>query len=195
MSRANGGIVGHQHNSAKERTALPLRIAITVDPEIPVPPVLYGGMSIVDVLVRGLVQRGHDVTLFANPDSQVPCRLVPTPICVVKEDRHPRQHVARFLRAIHRGRFDLVHSFARLAYLTPRCPRIPKIMSYQRGLSPRRATREPAVARDSEFYGLHAQLIRRWRPRRFHVVYNGVPLKVTTGRSGEPDAPWFIWGG
>src|SRR5258708_4836356 len=57
-----------------------LRIAITVDPEIPVPPRLYGGIErIVDMLVRGLLQRGHDVTLFANPESQVACQLLPYP--------------------------------------------------------------------------------------------------------------------
>src|SRR5436853_7141523 len=57
-----------------------LRVAITVDPEIPVPPHLYGGIErIVDMLVRGLVQRGHDVTLFAHPDSRVPCRLLAYP--------------------------------------------------------------------------------------------------------------------
>jgi hypothetical protein len=37
-----------------DHCALPLRIAITVDPEIPVPPLLYGGIErIVDMLVRG----------------------------------------------------------------------------------------------------------------------------------------------
>ena len=59
-------------------SSVPLRIAITTDPEIPVPPLLYGGIErIVDMLVRGLVERGHEVTLFAHPESNVPCRLVP----------------------------------------------------------------------------------------------------------------------
>jgi hypothetical protein len=55
-----------------------MHIAVAADPRIPVPPKLYGGIErIVDMLVRGLVDRGHDVTLFAHEDSDVPCRYVP----------------------------------------------------------------------------------------------------------------------
>jgi hypothetical protein len=57
-----------------------MRIAITVDPEIPVPPVQYGGVErIADDLVQGLVGRGHQVTLFAHPASTVTCDLRPYP--------------------------------------------------------------------------------------------------------------------
>src|SRR5258705_30097 len=43
----------------------PLRIVVTADPYLPVPPRLYGGIErIIDFLVRGLVQRGHQVTLI-----------------------------------------------------------------------------------------------------------------------------------
>ena len=97
-----------------------LRLAITVDPEIPVPPVLYGGIErIVDMLVRGLVQRGHDVTLFANPESHVSCRLVPYPRLRSQSKIDTIANMWHVSQAIHRGHFDLVHSFARLAYLTP----------------------------------------------------------------------------
>src|SRR6059058_1326401 len=56
------------HTMPTNRTndGAPLRIAVTVDPDIPVPPTLYGGIErIVDFLVRELVGRGHDVTLIA----------------------------------------------------------------------------------------------------------------------------------
>src|SRR6266542_493679 len=57
-----------------------LRIAVNVDPELPVPPKHYGGIErIVDMLIRGLTARGHDVILFANPASDVPCKLLPYP--------------------------------------------------------------------------------------------------------------------
>src|SRR6266576_1668200 len=50
--------------------SLPLRIAITVDPEIPVPPVLYGGIErIVDMLATELRSRGYAIGLVANPES------------------------------------------------------------------------------------------------------------------------------
>ena len=56
----------------------PLRIAITVDPYLPVPPLLYGGIErVIDFLIRGLVERGHQVTLFAHPRSNTAGTLVP----------------------------------------------------------------------------------------------------------------------
>ena len=55
-----------------------LRIVITADPYLPVPPVHYGGIErVIDSLVRGLVARGHTVTLVAHPASQTPATLVP----------------------------------------------------------------------------------------------------------------------
>ena len=42
-----------------------MRIAMAVDPNIPVPPRYYGGIErIVDTLGRGLTAEGHEVTLF-----------------------------------------------------------------------------------------------------------------------------------
>src|ERR1051326_2452782 len=57
-----------------------MRIGITADPEIPVPPNQYGGIErIVDLLVRGLIAEGHEVTLFANRESSTPCPVVAWP--------------------------------------------------------------------------------------------------------------------
>ena len=54
-----------------------MKILLTVDPEIPVPPIGYGGIErIVDMLIRQYVQKGIDVTLCAHPDSIVSCHLV-----------------------------------------------------------------------------------------------------------------------
>jgi len=177
-----------------KRHSVPLRIAITVDPEIPVPPVLYGGIErIVDMLLRGLVQRGHEVTLFANPDSHVPCRLVPYQRLRSQSKIDTMANMWHVSQEIHRGHFDLVHSFARLAYLTPLLPRrIPKVMSYQRGISPRSVRLGNLLSRGTlSFTGCSSHLIRRWQANRhFRVIYNGVPLEryAVTERVGE-DAP------
>ena len=54
-----------------------LNIAVTVDPYIPVPPLIYGGIErIVEFVVNGLAARGHTVTLFAHPDSRCAGKLV-----------------------------------------------------------------------------------------------------------------------
>jgi glycosyltransferase involved in cell wall biosynthesis len=56
-----------------------LRIAQVAPPLERVPPVAYGGTErIVHELTTELARRGHDVTLFASGDSDIPTRLVPT---------------------------------------------------------------------------------------------------------------------
>jgi glycosyltransferase involved in cell wall biosynthesis len=48
----------------------PLSIGIIAPPWVPVPPPSYGGTELVlDVLARGLAERGHDVALFTTGDS------------------------------------------------------------------------------------------------------------------------------
>jgi glycosyltransferase involved in cell wall biosynthesis len=99
--------------------------------------------------------------------------------------------------AIVRGRFDLVHSFARLAYLTPLLPlRFPKIMSYQRAITPSSVQWGNLLSRGSlHFTGCSEQLIRRWSDLpNFHVVYNGVPLSYTATENVPPDAPLVFLG-
>lgn len=56
-----------------------LRIALLAPPMLPVPPPSYAGTErVVDALGRALIERGHDVTLFAPGDSTFEARLVPT---------------------------------------------------------------------------------------------------------------------
>jgi glycosyltransferase involved in cell wall biosynthesis len=53
-----------------------LRIAQIASIAFPVPPRSHGGTEIaIDLLTRGLVERGHDVTLFASGDSRTTARL------------------------------------------------------------------------------------------------------------------------
>ena len=57
-----------------------LRIAITADPELPVPPTYYGGIErIIALLIDVFTEMGHEVVLFAHKDSVVPCKLIPYP--------------------------------------------------------------------------------------------------------------------
>jgi glycosyltransferase involved in cell wall biosynthesis len=58
----------------------PLRIALVSPPMLPVPPPTYAGTErVVAALGDELVERGHDVTLFAPGDSSFGGRLVATP--------------------------------------------------------------------------------------------------------------------
>jgi glycosyltransferase involved in cell wall biosynthesis len=159
-----------------------LRIAITVDPEIPVPPKLYGGIErVVDMVVRGLLERGHNVTLFANSQSRVPCQLLPYPGLRSERYEDTLKNMWYVSTHVWNGDFDIVHSFGRLAYLLPILAlRIPKVMSYQRAVTPRSVTVGERLSRGSlHFTGCSAHVLRRWASRdNFHVIYNGVCLDL-----------------
>lgn len=55
-----------------------MRIGMIAPPWLPVPPTGYGGIELVVYgLTEGLVERGHEVVLFAPGDSQTSAKLVP----------------------------------------------------------------------------------------------------------------------
>jgi glycosyltransferase involved in cell wall biosynthesis len=181
------------------RFPVPLRVAITVDPELPLPPSHYGGIErIVDMLTRGLVARGHEVTLFANAESQMPCRLVPYRGRRSQSKKDTLANMLQVASAVQRARVQIVHSFGRLAYLGPLLPRrIPKIMSYQRAINPRSVHLGRFLSRGSlHFTGCSGNLIYPWRSEGdFHVIYNGVPLDRYIAREHVPvDAPLVYLG-
>lgn len=176
-----------------------MHIAITVDPDIPVPPELYGGIErIVDLLARGLDERGHEVTLLAHPDSDTAGRLVPYP------GRKSQNLWDTVQNTLHVGQLafnapDVIHSFGRLAYLTLLLPlRVPKIMSYQRDPTLGRIRTAMRLARDQSlrFTGCSEHIAAQIRPvAPAHVVYNGVPVDRYDFQPTVPDdAPLVFLG-
>lgn len=176
-----------------------MKIAITVDPEIPVPPQLYGGIErIVAMLAEGLIARGHEVVLFAHPQSQLACRRVAWPggssLSLADTARNA------CCLAVHslRERFDVIHSFSRVAYLLPMLPmRLPKLMTYQREISARSVRWGHRLFRGTlMFTAVSHHLIRGLENEaRFFVVPNGVPLHVYTATNSVPaDAPLVFLG-
>ena len=98
----------------------PLTIFVTADPELPVPPRLYGGTErVIALLVEGLMERGHAVTLFAHAESQVPCDLVPYRGHRSTSMADGLVQAATIARETVRRRPDVIHSFGRLASLLP----------------------------------------------------------------------------
>jgi glycosyltransferase involved in cell wall biosynthesis len=155
-----------------------MRVLITADPYIPVPPVHYGGIErVIDVLVRELVRRGHDVTLVAHPDSRTPARLIPYGEPPHVGCRARAKELVQVGSAVWRERrdVDVVHSFGRLAALLPILPRrqLPKIQSYQRDGVP-----WPSVARAVRLAGAS-------------LVFTGCSSSVYRGRSADGlDGEW-----
>lgn len=93
-----------------------MRIAMLAPPYLPVPPLKYGGTEkIVSLLTEGLVERGHDVTLFASGDSKTSATLssiFPKAIgnsgLTKKDTEKPLVHYhACYARA---SEFDIIHS-------------------------------------------------------------------------------------
>lgn len=176
-----------------------LNIALSADPEIPVPPKLYGGIErIVDMLAKGLVERGHKVTLFAHPDSTSAGTLVPWPGGTSQSRMDTLRNASCLYRHVSGSGFDLLHSFSRIAYMTPLLPtRLPKIMSYQRDISPRTTRLAERLSRGT----LNFTAISQWMIQpvrhigRWHLIPNGVPMHTFTFRSEvAADAPLVFLG-
>jgi glycosyltransferase involved in cell wall biosynthesis len=90
-----------------------MRIAVIAPPWYPVPPNGYGGIEwVVALLADGLIERGHEVTLFAPPGSETEAELVP-PLGEVPPEEligDPWYEAAHAVSAYERGsEFDLLH--------------------------------------------------------------------------------------
>jgi glycosyltransferase involved in cell wall biosynthesis len=180
-----------------------VRIILTADPYLPVPPVGYGGIErVVASVADELVSRGHDVTLVAHPASRTRAALVPYG---APPHRGPVAR-ARELAQVgcvlwsRRRRTDVIHSFGRLAALAPVLPTpVAKVQSYQRAVpwsGVRRARR--LAAGPLLFTGCSTALYqdapgeerRRWR-----TVHNPVDQGRYTPQPHVPDdAPLMFLG-
>lgn len=120
-----------------------MRILLSADPELPVPPARYGGIErIVDALVSAFRAAGHEVGLVAHPDSRSSAhRLFAWPGRRSRSRLDTLRNILALRRAVHAFRPDVLHSFSRVAYLLPllRSP-LPKVMSYQRHTGGRSVT-------------------------------------------------------
>jgi glycosyltransferase involved in cell wall biosynthesis len=89
-----------------------MRIAMVSTPFVPVPPRDYGGTElIVYELAEGLLDRGHDVTLFATGDSRTRARLHAFHRRAVwpPEPFTELDHVSWAMREVAAGDYDLAH--------------------------------------------------------------------------------------
>lgn len=112
-----------------------MRILLTADPILPVPPPGYGGIErIVDSLVGDLRRRGHQVALVAKRGSTTSCdAFYPWPGNAVQARWDTLRNIFALNQAVRRFQPDIIHSFSRLAYLLGQLAGdIPKVMSYQR---------------------------------------------------------------
>ena len=156
-----------------------LRILLLMDPLIPVPPILYGGYErVIADLAAGLTARGHDVTLWAAPGSRVPGTVEP----FGREGEWSRwSNVRNTLVVTGRlyaspKRFDLVHNFGRLAYLSAILGwDLPKVQTYMRSVNPANMRKVRMLgARRLSFTAVSRAVRDTGAPGggEWHVIYN-----------------------
>lgn len=200
---------GDPLHSGARTASRSLRIVITADPYIPVPPITYGGIErVVDALARGLVERGHRVTLLAHPDSQVSGVTLkgygrPPHFTRAARIRELAQASAQLLEAARAG-VDVVHSFGRLAALLLLLPnrRIAKLQSYQRDRVPWGSVRLAQVlgGRTLRFSGCSAAVYgasggRTPKAGHWVTVFNAVETsRYRPAASVSTDAPLVFLG-
>jgi glycosyltransferase involved in cell wall biosynthesis len=112
-----------------------MRILLTADPMLPVPPRGYGGIErIVDALIRHYRQMGHTVGLVSHPGSTVATDWKASWSSLsARGANNTLANTWTLFRAVQRFGPDILHSFSRLGYLLPiLSSRRPVVMSYQR---------------------------------------------------------------
>lgn len=117
-----------------------MKILLTVDPEIPVPPKLYGGIErIVDGLAREYKALGHEVALLAHSDStcQAAQKIYGWRGIKSQGKRDILANALQLHEVYQQEKPDIVHSFSRLLYLYPLIffSRARFVQSYQRAIS------------------------------------------------------------
>jgi len=160
-----------------------MRIALTADPLIPVPPEIYGGIErMIDFLVTGLQHRGHEVVLVAHGASKAPVRIIPYKSAGGSRMDHVNN--ALTINQLRGFRPDIIHSFSRLAYLLPFMrSSLPKIMSYQREPTLTQVKRAVSFAgkKSLAFTGCSDYITNKITPfADAKTVYNGVDVSKYT---------------
>ena len=152
-----------------------LRIAQVAPPFERVPPSAYGGTErIVHELTLELVRRGHEVTVFASGDSEVPGRLIPTvetamrPAGIEIEGKPAMESTVEAVLA-HGTEFDIIHSH---------------LEQYSMDLVDRSPV--PVVAT------FHGRLDLPWTAAAFAGAGEGMVAISRHQASTHPDVPWTI---
>jgi glycosyltransferase involved in cell wall biosynthesis len=178
----------------------PLRIAMLAPPWIRIPAPAYGGIEeVVRLLCEGLVDRGHEVTLFAAPGSQGPSE-----VRAVLDSEHPDKmqtaqieadHVARVFAAIDAdGGYDVVHDHTGHVALS---------MADRLGVPLVHTLHGPFDAAAREFYRAHgskALLValsehqrRKAPPEAGEIVVVPNPLRIEEWPLRAEKADFVLW--
>jgi len=160
-----------------------MRIALVGPPFIAVPPKRYGGTELfLAHLACELHARGHDVTVYANGESRLPCRVKSRyphtdwpPDDAMRAQLKNADHTAWALDDAA-GWADVVHLNDTVAIPFTRFIDVPAVMTLHH-------THEPILSEQYEKYpaidyvAIGAWLARREPMPKLHVVHHGLPVE------------------
>ncbi|MCB0333329.1 MAG: glycosyltransferase [Bdellovibrionales bacterium] len=173
-----------------------MRILFTADPELPVPPIHYGGVQrLVAQVAEQMRSRGHTVGLIAHPDSTAkvdaiysfPGRASQNRIDTVRNCLALHQAVKHFSP-------DILHSYSRLMYMIPLLGQnLQKIMSYGRSPGTRQVYWANFLFPNTlTFTGCSKHITNSGRVGggKWHIIYNSIDLDdFSYVDSVQDDAP------
>lgn len=164
-----------------------MKILITCDPEIPVPPGKYGG---VERLVSGLCQEyqamGHEVYLVANADSKESVKgFYGWKASHSRGYRNVINNAFQLKRIVKEVQPDVIHSFSRLLYLYPLFVfrnKIPVLQTYGRAISQKSTSFAKLIGgRYLHFACCGKHMIKNFRNvADWHIVYNFINTNFFT---------------
>ena len=162
-----------------------MRLLVLADPFLPIPPLHYGGIErIIALLLESARDAGHEIVLLAHPDSQIEgVRVIPFSGAPRPTLRDQIRNAQLARRTVATFRPDLIHCFARLAYLTPFfSSSLPKIMAYHREPAPLSIRGAARLSRSLTFTGCSESLTRRGASHggKWQAIPNGLDLSLYT---------------
>jgi glycosyltransferase involved in cell wall biosynthesis len=176
-----------------------VRIALIAPPWYAIPPSGYGGIEwVVALLADGLVDRGHEVTLFAPPGSDTRARLVSPlheepPREAIGDPWYEASHVVSVYE--HGDEFDILHDHTGPVGVSvgalSNCPTIHTLhgpFTQQAHLLYSRVARRHWFVAISESQRSFAPEHLRWAG----VVYNGIPTDRYPFRTDKEDFLFFL---
>lgn len=177
---------------------VPVRIGIIAPPFIPVPPLRYGGTELfIANLACELHARGHDVAVYTNGSSRLPCRtewLYPEAAWPIEDGvRAQFQNADHTGWAIHEAvqSVDVLHLNDIVGLPFTRFIDTPVVHTVHH-------PHEPVLSEQYEKYpDIDYVVIAHWLAARetmphMHVVHHGIPLDAYRFRAAKEDYVAFL---
>jgi glycosyltransferase involved in cell wall biosynthesis len=176
-----------------------MKIGLVAPPFIAVPPARYGGTELfIANLACALDARGHQVTVYANGDSRLPCRVkwrythtewpVNDP---VRSALKNIDHTAWAVRDAAASHLDILHLNDVTGVPLVQFTDLPAVLTLHHPHEPA-LSEQYARYPDIEYVAIGAWLARREPMRRMHVVHHGIPLKDYRFSSAKDDYVAFL---